>query len=265
MDVKGNQDIPTLPNMSEQESTKRDEHAKLSAQAAARTSSKSKGPPKKKKDTKKKTKSTKVVKASKDKGQRSKTTAANIKDSESGEEKENHPVETAVVDGNGGYAKDITGMLPVVVAAGQAKKKRKAKENIPSEAVLRIGMKAGYNGKEGGLEHIGCCHFSMEQMRKYSIDSKSTRDYYMRPNRFLCGTKCHGCPKLADEVDMKNKDPSTKGFIYYCDIGVQEKKPCHWYCRPCFEKDAKEEFEATRGMNGNGNGRVKRGRHAGVE
>ena len=265
MDVKGNQDIPTLPNMSEQESTKRDEHAKLSAQAAARTSSKSKGPPKKKKDTKKKTKSTKVVKASKDKGQRSKTTAANIKDSESGEEKENHPVETAVVDGNGGYAKDITGKLPVVVAAGQAKKKRKAKENIPSEAVLRIGMKAGYNGKEGGLEHIGCCHFSMEQMRKYSIDSKSTRDYYMRPNRFLCGTKCHGCPKLADEVDMKNKDPSTKGFIYYCDIGVQEKKPCHWYCRPCFEKDAKEEFEATRGMNGNGNGRVKRGRHAGVE
>ena len=265
MDVKGNQDIPTLPNMSEQESTKRDEHAKLSAQAAARTSSKSKGPPKKKKDTKKKTKSTKVVKASKDKGQRSKTTAANIKDSESGEEKENHPVEMAVVDGNGGSAKETTGMLPVVVAAGQTKKKRKAKDNIPSEAVLRIGMKAGYKGKEGGLEHIGCCHFSMEQMRKYSIDSKSTRDYYMRPNRFLCGTKCHGCPKLADEVDMKNKDPSTKGFIYYCDIGVQEKKPCHWYCRPCFEKDAKEEFEATRGMNGNGNGRVKRGRHAGVE
>ena len=265
MDVKGDQDIPTLPNMSEQESTNRDEHTRLSAQSAARTSTgtKNKGHPQKKKDTKKKRKSTKVVEASKNKGPKSKTTGANIKDSESGEERENRPVETAVVDGMGGSAKETTGKLPVVVAAGQTKKKRKANVNIPSEAVLRIGMKAGYKGKEGGLEHIGCCHFSMEQMRKYSIDLKTTRDYYMQANRFLCGTRCHGCPKLADEVDMKNKDPSTRAFIYYCDIGVQEKKPCHWYCRPCFEKDAKEEFEATRGMNGNG--RVKRGRHAGVE
>ena len=118
-------------------------------------------------------------------------------------------------------------------------------------------MKAGYNSKEGGLD-FGCDHFSCKQMRQYSIDSRSSRDHYMQADRFLLGTECHGCHKLADDVDMKNRDRCNGAFIYFCDIGVQEKKTCRWYCRNCFEEEAKEEDEEMQKMNPTG--RVTRGR-----
>ena len=94
------------------------------------------------------------------------------------------------------------------------RKKRKAEADGPSLSVLRIGMKAGYNGKEGGLD-FGCDHFSCMQMREYSIKSKNARDHYMQGGWFLAGTMCHGCHKLANVVDMKNRDKTNGAVIYY--------------------------------------------------
>ena len=80
----------------------------------------------------------------------------------------------------------------------------------------------------------------------------------MQADRFLSGTECHGCHKLGGEVDMKNRDRCNGAFMYFCDIGVQESEPCRWYCRHCFEEEAKKEDEEMQKMNPSG--RVTRGR-----
>ena len=265
MGLKTNGDVPGIPRrpaMSENASIEREKEAKAKAQESNRTST---GGTKKKDQAKKNKKPVGSnggrKRESKKTDPKSKNTTTKRKDSANGEEKEDHPTETAIV-GDKDACNEASAEEPVVLAAdvaGHAKKKRKAKDNIPSDSVKRIGRKAGYNGKEGGLDHIGCLHLSMEQMRQYKIDSKKDRDYYMQAGRFLCGTRCHGCTKLASEIDMKDKDATSGAIIYYCDFGIQENKTCQWYCRHCFEEEAKKEAEAGRGQ---GNGRVRRGCNA---
>lgn len=119
------------------------------------------------------------------------------------------------------------------------KKKRKTEVEAPSRSVLRIKMTAGYDGKEGNLEHVGCSHMTMSQMRPYAICSRDWKLHYMKSGAFLDGTGCKGCARGAHAIDtQKEKNMVTGAFIYYCHLAVKEGKNCSWYCNGCFEKEA---------------------------
>jgi hypothetical protein len=162
------------------------------------------------------------------------------------------PVTTTLPSDQGLRTKECNhGGSPVIPKP--RKKSQTYQQTNVSEAVARLSQRPGYrNGKEG-VEGIGCEHFSMEQMRQYTIHNKSLRDYYMQKGQFLDDTVCQVCARPAHKIDMKKeKDQITGAFIYYCDMGVKEKsdKYCCWYCKPCFEKEASKEMEAIKVING---------------
>ena len=126
------------------------------------------------------------------------------------------PTDTATVPGD-----DTTISEP---KSSLRKKRKITVPEEPSDSVKRIALKAGYNGKEGGVEGIGCQHYTMAQMRQYAICNKASRDYYMAEGRFLHGRTCHTCDKKADDIDItKSKLLPDNAFIIYCNFGVLKK------------------------------------------
>jgi hypothetical protein len=158
------------------------------------------------------------------------------------------------------------------------KKRKSIAPEEPSDSVKRIALKAGYTCKEGGIEGIGCQHYTMAQMRPYAICTKASRDYYMAEGRFLHNRGCTNCEKEADKIDMvKTKLKPDNAFIIYCNFGVQRSegkkktqpeavvnetstpdkvgkkalpKLCHWYCGACYIEGRDKEALEVGLLNG---------------